>query len=311
MSNLIDISFNLGSYLSSLSPQVKDGSLQYYISGSLATMIMASAENITEINLDESNNIVGERPSIAITEEQREKIAKFSRRLGFDIDVVNVNGGLFHGAPNDNKPHAQNVIQHVPQVLELMSWSPRMAGSMYIDSLEGDRDITYHPVVRVEAQNRDFYVTAPPEQFAHKLAETIWLSNRMSSDKFSDEQKDKYEKDIKDLSSMFYGFKDLYEKEEFLSRVFFALENKKESLFSTRNPMFNCENSMKAHEVISRSIMERIVSDSSDYLENIADDQSSTEIKDFFTKLLAKRKMEVEKIINSKKTPLQEREDER
>ena len=47
MSNLIEISSDLGSYLASLSPQIKDGSLQYYFSGSLATMIMASAENIT------------------------------------------------------------------------------------------------------------------------------------------------------------------------------------------------------------------------------------------------------------------------
>ena len=95
MSNLIEISSNLGLYLTSLSPQIKNGSLQYYFSGSLATMITANAENIAEIELDESNNLSGERPSKSITKEQREKLAKFSRKLGHDIDVVNVNGNLF------------------------------------------------------------------------------------------------------------------------------------------------------------------------------------------------------------------------
>ena len=310
MSNLIEISSDLGSYLASLSPQIKDGSLQYYFSGSLATMIMASAENITEINLDESNNLLGEKISKDITKEQREKIAKFSRKLGLDIDVVNVNGSLYNGAPKDNKPHAQNVIGHVPQVLELMSWRPTMAGSMYIDSLEVDREITRHQVVRVKTQNGDIYVTAPPEQLAHKLAETMWLSSRILGGKISDKQRSKYEKDIKDLSSMFYGFKDLYDKEEFLSRVYVVLDEKKESLFSTHNSMYNRENSMEAQEILTKHIIKRIIDDSANYLEIIGDEQSSTEIRGFFADLINKRKTEVEKTIHTEKSPLQQREEE-
>lgn len=308
MSNLIEISSNLGSYLTSLSPQIKDDSLQYYLSGSLATMIMASAENLTEIELDESNNLVGERNSKSITKEQREKIAKFSRKLGIDIDVVNVNGSLFRGSPKDNRPHAQNVIEHVPQVLDLMSWQPTMAGSMYIDSLEGDREITHHSVAKVKTPNGEIYVTAPPEQLAHKLSETIWLSGMIAGGDGTDSQKDKYEKDIRDVSSMFYGYKDLYDKDEFLNRIYSALNEKDELLSSIHNPMHNREDSMKTQE--TEHIMGRIIDDSANYLANIADEQSSEEISEFFVALMGKRKSEIERMNHTETTPLQQREAE-
>lgn len=143
-------------------------------------MITASAESITEIELDESNNVIGEKAPKTITEEQRKKLGKFSRKLGIDIDVVNVNGDLFYGSPIGNKPHFQNVIKNVPDVLDLMSWQATMVDSMYIDNLESERKIASHPVARVKTQNGDIYVTAPPEQLAHKLSETIWLSSRLA-----------------------------------------------------------------------------------------------------------------------------------
>lgn len=315
MSNLVEIGAKLASYLTSLSPQIKDGSLQYYLSGSLATMVMASAESIAEIELDESNNLIGETDSKSITEEQKERLGKFSRKLGLDIDVVNVNGDLYRGSPVDNKPHAQNVIQHVPEVLELMSWGPDMAGTMYIDGLELERKISSHPVARVKTQSGDIYVTAPPEQLAHKLSETIWLTNRLAGGKFYDSEKDKYEKDIRDLSLMFYGFKDLYGKDEFLNRIYLALNEKDGALFSIHNPMFNRENAMKAQEIFEKYIIRRIIEDSSNYLGNITDDKSKVEISEFFSNLIDRRRLEVENLIkshhaNNKLTPLQQREAE-
>lgn len=302
MSNLIEISSKLGSYLTSLSPQVKMDSLQYYFSGSIATMIMAGAESITEINLDDSNNLIGEKSSIEITKEQRDKIAKFTRKLGMDIDVVNVNGDILYGAPKDNKPHVQNVIKNVPEVLELMAWKQEQYGTMYIDKLESEREITYHPVVRVTTQNGDIYVTAPPEQLAHKLSETIELSNMLAGGKYYEKLKAKYEKDIKDLSAMFYGFIDLYDKDEFLNRVFSALEAKKSSIFSTCNSIYNSDNSMKAQEIITNFI--RIIADhSAEYLRTIADEQSSTEIREFFAEIISKRKETVEKLVHTEETP--------
>lgn len=123
MSNLKEIASNLSSYFASVSPQVKEGALQWYLSGSLATSVMASAESITEVKLDEQRNIIGETKQKDITEEQRTKISTFLRKLGSDIDVVNVQGDLLNGSQPNNRPHIQNIIRNVPDVLELMSWT--------------------------------------------------------------------------------------------------------------------------------------------------------------------------------------------
>ena len=309
--NLTEIALNLGSYLASLSPQTIDGSLQYYFSGSLATMILANAESITEVDLNESNKIGAEISSKYVTEEQRMKIAKFTRKLGRDIDVVNVNGSLFGGAPIDNKPHIQNIIQHVPQILSLMSeWKQTRAGSAYIDSLEGDRKITYHPVARVKTKDGDMYVTAPPELMAHKLSETIFCISQIERHPDIPEIRkinEKYEKDIKDLTSMFYGFKELYGKDEFLTRVYTTLEAKKgrEALFSTSR--YKSEN--KNQEYLT-GLMEKIMADCGTYLEDMTDYQSSMEIREFLTELLSRRKTEVERQKHTKKTLLQQKEAE-
>jgi len=315
MSDLVEIGANLSSFLTFLSPQIKERSLQWYFSGSLAATIMGSAENITEIELDKENRLIGETKSEEITDEQREKLRMFSRKLGMDIDVVNVNGDLFMGAPSKNKPDIQNVIQHVPDVLDLMSWQPTMGGSMYIDNLEAERKITNHSVARVKIQKGDVYVTAPPEQLAHKLSETIWLSSRLSGEKVLEKQKSKYEKDIKDLSSMFYGFKDLYERQEFLDRIYLALNEKDGSLFSIHNPIYNSDNIMEGQEILDKHIMRRIIEDYANYLKTITDDKSDGAIRDFLNSLLDKRKVEVERFnrtqsANGGITPLKQRDNE-
>lgn len=314
MADLSEVGINFSTYLASLSPQIKNNSLQWYLSGSLATIMMAGAESITEIELDEENNLIGETTSKEITEEQSEKLRKFSRKLGVDIDVVNVNGDLFRGAPLTNKPHIQNVIQNVPEVLDLMSWSSSMGGTMYIDRLEAERKISYHPVARVKTLNGDVYVTAPPEQLAHKLSETIWLSSRLAGEKVTDNIKSKYQKDIKDLSSMFYGFKDLYENGEFLARIYQALNEKDGSLFSIHNPIYNSDNAIEGQEILDKYIMRRIIADSREYLRTITNDKSDMELNAFFNSLLDRRKADVKKISRNQPhhsaTPLQQRESE-
>lgn len=314
MSNLAEIGVNFSTYLASLSPQVKNNSLQWYLSGSLSTIMMSGAESITEIELDEKNNIKREKQSKDITPDQKEKMEKFTRKLGIDIDVVDVNGDLFDGAPSTSKPHIKSIIQNVPNVLDLMSWSRSMSGTMYIDRLEDEREISYHPVAKVKTANGDVYVTAPPEQLAHKLSETIWLSSKLSGEKVSDDMKSKYQKDIKDLASMFYGFKDLYESDEFIDRIYYALNEKDHSLFSIHNPLYNSDNAMEAHKILDAHIMRQIIEDSREYIKDIADDKSEIELNDFFNSLLSKRKSDVEKISKSQSTnrltPLQQKEAE-
>lgn len=289
---------------------MKNNSLQWYLSGSLATIIMADAESITEIELDKDNNIKSEIISKEITEQQRNKMKKFTRKLGFDIDVVNVNGDLFSGAPATNKPHIKNIIQNVPNILDLMSWSKSIGGSMYIDRLESERKISYHPVAKVKTQNGYVYVTAPPEQLAHKLAETMKLSGKLSGEKVSDDVKSDYLKDIKDVSSMFYGFKDLYENEEFLDRIYHALNEKDNSLFSINNPLCNGNNAMKWQKILDTLIIKRIIEDARNYLRDITDDDSDVELNEFFNNLIDKRRLDVEAKEYNEKIKAQQTEKE-
>ena len=313
MSNLSEIGMNFSTYLTSLSPQIKNNSLQWYLSGSLATITMAQAENITEIELDENNNIRGEKNTKEISIEQKEKLEKFSRKLGADIDVVNVNGDFFDEAPLSNKPHIQNIIQNVPDVLDLMSWSRSMGGTMYIDNLDVEREIPYHPVAKIKTANGDLYVTAPPEQLAHKLSETIWFSHSLCEGRNSEKRMAHYEKDIKDFSSMFYGFKDLYEDDEFFSRVYKALNEKDHSLFSILDyTSADLESSLEEHDVFEKTVIQKIIDDSTKYIETIADDKSAKELEDFLRNLLITRKNDLESLINNRPsnslTPLQKRE---
>lgn len=297
MSNLTKIGLDFGTYLVKLSPQIKDNSLQWYLSGSLATMVTANASGITEIKLDKENNIIGMSKTKDITDEQREKIQKFSRKLGIDIDVVNVNGDVFNGAPIGNRPHARNVINNVPDVLELMSWGPTMAGSMYIDSLEGDRDIKNHPVAKIETEKGEIYVTAPPEQIAHKLSETILLSSMLFRKKDDSKLISKYEKDIRDFSSMFYGYKDLYEKEEFIDRIYKALDEKDNSIFSVKYAASRNTDAMNAQEIFEKIMIPPIIKDSKQYLSSISDEKSAEEIEEFLNALLSKRREDAEKYV--------------
>ena len=73
--------------------------------------------------------------------------------------------------------------------------------------------------------------------------------------------------------------------------------------------MYNSETSVEAQEILTK-FMESIIDDSVAHLENIADKQSSIEIRDFFAALISKRKEKVENLIHTELTPLQQKEEE-
>ena len=314
MSDLIEIASNFSSYLVSVSPQIREGSLQWYIAGSLATNTMVSAENMTELKLDDENNVIGETQPKVITEHQRAKISKVIRKLGIDIDIVNVKGNMFRGAQAGNKPSIGRIKQNVPNIMELMSWSPTLEGTGYIDNLDYERSIVHHQVARIKTQNGCILVTAPPEQLAHKLAETISLSQTIASGQAVEDQIQHYQKDIKDLTSMFYGFKDLYEKEEFLHRVYTALNEKDGALFSIHNSIYNNKNAREGQAILDKYIMQRVIQDSSSYFETIDSGESKYGIQTFLNDLMARRALDVEKMLRNEPTnimtTLQQREQE-
>ena len=297
MSDLFGIASKFGSYLTKTSPQIKDNSLEWYISGSLATTIIASADSITEVELDDNNIITGEQEIKKITDEQREKLKTFERKLGVDIDVVNVNGDLFSGAPIGAKPHIKNVTENVPEILDLMSWNSSMGGSMYIDNLESERDISNHSVVKVVNEHGEFYVTAPPELLAHKLHELVTLKEMINQEPNETIEKN-YKKDIKDFSTMFYGFKDLYNEKEFKNRIYKALCEKEDSEFSVENQDLD-------------NILNMINQDSRVFLREIAGEKEVDDMDRFLGDLSNKRIIEtaVDATENTREGKIQEEKD--
>ena len=66
-----DIGADFAKFLSKISRQRNENnSLQWYLSGSLAATILGKASSITDVVLDENNNIVGGGKSKSIDEEQ-------------------------------------------------------------------------------------------------------------------------------------------------------------------------------------------------------------------------------------------------
>ena len=285
MDSKIEIARRIGRFYDEISPQIIDGSLQYYLSGSLANMILGSAEEITELKLDEDNNIIGERNTRIITPEQRVKIQTFSRTLGGDVDVVNVNGDLFSGAPKENRPHQVNVEEHVPGAYDVMGWPKSTGGTMYIDCLEQEREIRTHPVVKVKTKEGDILVTAPPELLAHKISETMFFCSELNSGKNTEHTKKSYEKDIRDVATMFYGFYELY-GEEFLERVYKTLMEKDNSQFYTKE--------LKVQEFDETVLFKKIKEDCMAVLMKIGDTKASFAIETFLDQLLSKRRKFIE-----------------
>ncbi len=115
---------------------------------------------------------------------------------------------------------------------------------------------------------------------------------------------------------MFYGYKDLYKNDEFLNRIYVALNEKieKTAYFSIHCPLYNKDNAMKSHGILT-DIISRIIEDSSDYLKTITEEKSTEGIDNFLNNLMDRRKLEVEEFVRNKSsnstiTPLQQKENE-
>lgn len=219
MSDLIKISSNLGSFLSNNSPQVKDNTLNWYFAGSLSSMIMGDALEYSEVVLDESNNIVALGNKKTINKTQREKIQTFKRKLGGDIDIVNVNGYMYGGAPRDKKPAISLIKENIDNVTELIPTFEYIGGSGYIDNLDFDRDINNHNVSMVTTSNGVVLMTSPPEQISFKIKDLLVIHDIVAKGNKSESVILHYKKDFRDLIAMLYGFKDLYIKEEMFERI--------------------------------------------------------------------------------------------
>jgi len=216
--SLIDISSKLGVLFNKCSPQVKGDSLEWYLAGSLATMIIGDALELSEVVLDENNNIVSFDKKIVLNDCQKAKIRTFERKLGSDVDVVNVNGDMFGGASFDNKPSIDFIKNNISNITELIPAFEYVGGTAYIDNLDYERDIESHYVTKVLTPNGEVFVTSLPEQIAYKLNDLLVI-HEVCSNYNNERVIEHYKKDIRDILFIIYGYKDLYSKEAYVERV--------------------------------------------------------------------------------------------
>lgn len=216
--NLIDISSKLGVLFNKCSPQVKENSLEWYLAGSLATMITGDALELSEVILDENNNIVSFDKKIVLNDYQRTKIGTFERKLGSDVDVVNVNGSMFGGASYGSKPSIDFIKNNISNITDLIPSFEFVGGTAYIDNLEQERDIETHHVTKVVTPNGEVFVTSLPEQLAYKLNDLLVI-HEVCFHNNNDRALEHYKKDVRDILFMIYGYKDLYSKEVYVGRV--------------------------------------------------------------------------------------------
>ena len=248
--NLIDISSKLGVLFNKCSPQVKENSLEWYLAGSLATMITGDALELSEVILDENNNIVSFDKKIVLNDYQRTKIGTFERKLGSDVDVVNVNGGMFGGASYGSKPSIDFIKNNISNITDLIPSFEFVGGTAYIDNLEQERDIETHHVTKVVTPNGEVFVTSLPEQLAYKLNDLLVIHEVCFHNNRALEH---YKKDVRDILFMIYGYKDLYSKEVYVGRVSKSLKYLLNEQIINEILMFfrkNIENSKGVNESI-------------------------------------------------------------
>ena len=165
-----------------------------------------------------------------------------------------------------------------------MSWSPQISGTMYIDNLDDEREINRHPVVRIKTNQGDILVTAPPELLAHKISETMFYASRVLSPDAREKTKQSYDKDIRDIATLFYGFYELY-GEEFLERVFRTLIEKDHSQFGISE-----NEDPRVQEYYELELFKKIREDCMAVLLEIGSPEAAMDIETFFYKLLDKRR---------------------
>lgn len=100
-SELIKLANDLGKYIVNNSEQINNNELQYYLCGSLATMLLANATEIEKCNI-ENNCIISTSDKREISPKAREMLSIFARQLG-DIDVMNVSGNMMENAKREKK----------------------------------------------------------------------------------------------------------------------------------------------------------------------------------------------------------------
>lgn len=159
------IAQNLGEYISSVSTQIDDKeNLQYYLCGSLATMLLSNATSIESCDVI-GNSVTNVQGKKNIPQEAREDLSLFARTI-HDIDIINVAGNMVNNSKVNVDGRIKNrmlrvpVQRAIPDIEQLFqNQSSFYSAFANIDSLESERKIDKHRVAKITiGENTDIYI---------------------------------------------------------------------------------------------------------------------------------------------------------
>lgn len=225
------IAQSLGEYMANVSPQLDNkGNLQYYLCGSLATMLLSNANSVEKCEVSESV-VTTSQEKKDIPQDARDSLSIFARQI-HDIDIINVAGNMVNNSKVNVDGKIKNrmlrapVQRAIPDLERLFKdQSSFYSAFANIDSLESERNIAKHRVAKIMIGGKELYITAPEALIAHKLEETIDLSAKAND-------AEKYNKNIKDLATMISGISKIYDKKELAQGIFDTIQEKENSHYS-------------------------------------------------------------------------------
>lgn len=221
-------------------PQVdENGNMKYYFSGSLAMLLLSSASSFKSVYIDKEGKTIRERQEIFIPEKNREYLLQGVRPISLDVDIVAVDDSAFYGC---------GVIYDLKTVKKMCSLATELCprwetkdGTGYFDYLSGDRVFEGYDIAELTLQDGTKIIASDPLcMIIHKFADGIKCKvareNLASKGKLRPEREiklqEKYQKDIRDFTSMFNGIISLYPDIDFKKVVNRLLETCPETAFS-------------------------------------------------------------------------------
>lgn len=283
-----DIAEGLSKYVAEKANQLDaNNQLQYYICGSVATMILSNAIEIQECSLG-ANNTIELGTAKAISEDANKSLALFQREIG-DLDIMNVSGSIVDipreidtNTGRSLSPFCPKMLRRVSNIEQLFKNGKINVGN---DTQEGldNNSTSNHRVSKIKTKSgNEFYIASPESIIAHKLEEIINIVGEgiiNQKEIYSSEVKNKYPKDIKDLVTSINGILKFYDKEKLSIDIRYVLNEKSNSRFMQ-------------HLSLLPQILQIIDKDAQSYIETsgLQDEISLTEISKVIQNVLEQKR---------------------
>lgn len=239
---IVDGAKQYASYVARNVPQMDDmGRVKYYFSGSLAMLLLSSAKFIKSFCVDREGVFMGNGPDVYVDEDSRQNFEDGIRPISMDVDIVATDGMYFA-----HKGKIYNLAK-VKETCDLAttlcpSWE-RQLGTTYFDVLSEERGFNAHDVAEVALDDgTELLIADPLSLLMHKFADGITCLRQIEKmsvvGKLTLQHKEsleqKYQKDVKDFSSMFNGVASLYPEADFNKAMDRVLANCSGSAFSPK-----------------------------------------------------------------------------